>query len=307
MFKISGFTDEITGDLDGQIALSRELGQKYICPRSLGGKNIAEYTCDEFMRDVKPKLDKAGIKLSSLGSPFGKIPLDDEKAYERQLNQLGELVKIAVEADCKFIRIFSFFPDIDVKSEECFERVKAKLLGFLKVCEGSGITLIHENEKKIYGDIPERALRLVKEIDSPYFKLCYDASNYIQCGVDALAAYEITKDYTVYYHMKDCIDGVEVPLGMGEGHIAEIIRDLNARGYDGFLTLEPHTMKYALLKRAFYACPPLSLAIKGSRGVFSQIDKEMGIGKFQKVTRKQVYIWQYENLQRIIGEVTSNG
>lgn len=307
MFRISGFTDEVTGKLSGQLDLMRELKQEYMCPRSVNGKNIAEYTSAEFERDIMPQLVRAGIKLSSLGSPIGKISLGDEKAYKRQLAQLGELVKIADAAGCRYIRIFSFFPDTEVSSEECFERVKAKLEGFLKVCEGSNVTLIHENEKKIYGDTPERVLRLVKELDNPRFALCYDASNYIQCGVDALEAYNMTKDYTVYYHMKDCLNGVEVPLGTGGGHIAEIIEDLTLRGYDGFLTLEPHTMKYALLRRAFYVCPLLSLAIKGSFGVFRKIDKAMNVGKFEKVTRKQVYIWQYESLLKIIKEAQKNG
>ena len=46
---ISGFYDEVSLKLDKQIALLNELGEKYMCPRMLDGKNIADYTLEEFV------------------------------------------------------------------------------------------------------------------------------------------------------------------------------------------------------------------------------------------------------------------
>jgi sugar phosphate isomerase/epimerase len=347
MFYISGFYDEAVGTLKGQIELIKKLGESYLCPRSLNGKNIADYTAEEFGRDILPTLKAEGIKLSSLGSPIGKINLDDDAAYSAQLKKLGELVKIAEMTDCKYIRCFSFFTDkkskngggkganyksvettangdgekdINYKNDEATakdggnainyqndeaeveERTAKKVAdrfgGFLEVARGSGVTLLHENEKKIFGDVPERVLRLYKELNDPQLKLCYDASNYVQCGVDPWEAYERTRDYTVYYHMKDCLDGIEVPLGTGAGKIAEIIKDLTERNYDGFLTLEPHTAKYALMKIPFYVIPFLTLTKAGR--VFRKIDKDRGIKPLQAVGREEVFIWQYENLAELI-------
>ena len=107
------------------------------------------------------------------------------------------------------------------------------------------------------GDVPERVAALYEAIDDPDFQLCYDASNFIQCGCDSWKAYLAQRDRTGYYHMKDCTDGVEVPLGSGQGHIRDILFDLAKRGYDGFLTLEPHTFKYALMKIPVYLLPPV--------------------------------------------------
>lgn len=177
--------------------------------------------------------------------------------------------------------------------------------GFLKLAEGSGVTLIHENEKRIYGDTPEKARALYNTLNHPGFALCYDASNYIQCGVDSWEAHRQTKRYTVYYHMKDCAEGIEVPLGTGEGRIPELLADLNASGYGGFLTLEPHTLQYALLKRAFRLLP---FATNTRRGrVFRQIDREMGVKGLQPVSRAQVLrgsikIW-YPCLRRSEGNM----
>ncbi|MDR2046430.1 MAG: sugar phosphate isomerase/epimerase [Clostridiales bacterium] len=300
MFRISGFYDEAAADLGKQIALIKKLGGKYLCPRLLNGKNIADFSADEFERDILPVLSDAGIRLSSLGSPAGKINIDDADAYAAQKKKLAELIKIAGLADCKYIRCFSFFTG-GADTDGVRNKVLDKWRGFLELAEGSGVTLLHENEKKIFGDIPERALWLYVKLSHPQFKLCYDASNYIQCGADPWAAYEATREYTVYYHMKDCIDGVETPLGMGRGRIADIIKDLNERGYDGFLTLEPHTAKYALLKKAFYILPFLRATRYGR--VFGMIDKAAGIKPLETVSREDVFVWQYENLVKIIKNV----
>ena len=97
--KISGFYDEVSSNLDEQIKLIKEYGESYLCPRVVDGKNIANYTEQEFRSTVKPRLDNAGIKFSSIGSPIGKIGLYDDEAYEAQLAKLKELVKICKDMD----------------------------------------------------------------------------------------------------------------------------------------------------------------------------------------------------------------
>ncbi|MEG1612971.1 MAG: TIM barrel protein [Clostridia bacterium] len=300
MIKISGFTDEVSSDLNCQIELLTELKQRFMCPRTIDGKNIADYTPDEFKAKILPKINAKGIKFSSIGSPIGKIKLYDDKAYDAQLQKLKNLVEIAKMVGCKYIRTFSFFVDKKGDYNVYFPKVVEKIKGFLKVVEGTNIVLLHENEKKIYGDTPERAIQLCKAVNSEQYKLCFDASNYIQCGCNPWHAYRATKPYTAYYHMKDCIDGVEVPLGLGQGRIEKIVLDLVASGYDGFLTIEPHTFRYAVMKLPFYLCPPLAMSVKNSLKVFRQIDQKMKIKMFEKVNRKQVYVWQYENMKKLL-------
>lgn len=298
MIKISGFTDEISFKLDKQLAMLKELGESYMCPRNVDGDNIADISYDIFLSGIKPRLDDAKIKFSSIGSPIGKIKLDDEEGYQKQLEKLAKLVKIAKVMECKYIRIFSFFVDPNGDYDKYFPVVVEKMKGFLKIVEGTDIILLHENEKHIFGDTPERVLRLYKELKHPNLSLCYDASNYIQCNCDPFDAYNIVKEFTVYYHMKDCIDGVEVPLGIGQGRIQDIVSDLVKNGYDGFLTLEPHTLKYALLKRLIYLLPIKKF--NQLKKVYEQIDIKNGVKKFEKVSRKQVYLWQYNNLLEIL-------
>ena len=140
-------------------------------------------------------------------------------------------------------------------------------------------------------------MRLFEAMASPQFALCHDASNYLQVGEDPWEAYLLTRDATVYYHMKDCRDGFEVPLGEGQGRVRDILADLHARDFDGFLTLEPHTAKYAVLRRILRVLPVSAGA------VCREIDKARGLSFFSRVTREDVMRWQHENLVKMLEEI----
>lgn len=299
---ISGFYDEISSSLSTQIGVLHELGEKYMCPRNLNGKNIADYTFEEFKRDIYPVLEKEGIKFSSIGSPIGKVGIDDEEGFEKQKKQLAELVRIAALTGCSYIRIFSFFYG-DKEPSYCHDKVVARLKELLAVVKGSGVKLMHENEKKIYGDVPERVLKLYREIADEDFVLCFDASNYVQCDADPKAAFDMLKDYVVYYHIKDCSEyKVEVPVGVGKGGYEYILPELKKRGYEGFMTMEPHTFKYALLKPIVYFIPFMPLVMKNYFKAFRLIDKAQDMGYFACASRKKVFLWQYQNLRKLTEE-----
>ena len=106
---ISGFADEISPDFDEQLRVVTSLGMEYISLRTADGKGIADYTAEEVEEKLLPRLREANVKVSSLGSPIGKINVDDEEAFEKQLVQMEELCKICKVLDCKYIRMFSFF------------------------------------------------------------------------------------------------------------------------------------------------------------------------------------------------------
>ena len=145
---ISGFYDEVSLRLDKQIELLNELGEKYMCPRMLDGKNIADYTVEEFVESVKPRLDAYGIKFSSIGSPIGKVDINDDAGFEKQLKQLAELVKICEVMDCKYIRMFSFFMPKNCEPQKYRDKVLEKLSKFLDVVEGHPVVYSTKTKRK---------------------------------------------------------------------------------------------------------------------------------------------------------------
>lgn len=248
---ISGFADEICPGFADQLRAITRMGMHYICIRSANGKNIAAFTPEEAERELLPDLQAFSVKVSSLGSPIGKISVEDEAAFETQLVQLENLCKICHLLDCQYIRIFSFYPPQGKDPYDYQPIVIEKLKAFVKVADKYGVILIHENEKDIFGDIGERCALIFRQIDSPYLKAAYDFANFVQCMEDPMACWEALKPYTVYIHIKDALfsNRENVLAGTGDGQILPILKDaFENQGFHGFLTLEPHLFAFINLK-----------------------------------------------------------
>lgn len=248
---ISGFADEIHPDLDQQLKVVQELGMHDICLRAADGKGIADYTLEQFQQSIQPRLEAAGVKISSLGSPIGKIDIDDQAAYEKQLAQLDTLCRICNSCGCRYIRMFSFWMPKDRNPDDFTDQVLEKLAGFAKVAEKYDVILIHENEKDIYGDIARRCKVILDRLASPHFKAAFDFANFVQCGEDTAACWEMLKEHVVYIHIKDAVKGnnENVLCGTGDGKIPQLLKKIiREDGYRGFLTLEPHLVLFDTLQ-----------------------------------------------------------
>lgn len=247
---ISGFADEIHPQLDEQLKVIRELGMDHICLRAADGKGIADYTVEEVKYSILPRLRAAGVKVSSLGSPIGKIDIDDNAAYKKQLLQLDTLCQICKLLNTRYIRIFSFWMG-NKNPAEWKEEVLRKLQGFVGIAEKNGVILIHENEKDIYGDTGQRCKIILDALASPHFKAAFDYANFVQCGQDTAQCWDLLKEYVVYIHIKDALSGSHenVVCGTGDGKIPQLLtKAIREDGYQGFLTLEPHLVRFDTLQ-----------------------------------------------------------
>ena len=228
---ISGFADEIDKSVDIQFAVLNKLGIKYFEPREIDGKDISLLSLDE-AKDLKNKMDKAGIKASSIGSPIGKTEISDA---DRDFELFKHIVEIAKILDCRFIRIFSYNNACNAK-----DAVVTALKRMAEFAEKENIILLHENEKDSFGDTAERCLELLEAVNSENFKAVFNPANFVQQGEDTIKAFEMLKKYVAYMHIKDSReDKTFVPAGAGKGNIKYILRSLKSDGYDGFLSLEP--------------------------------------------------------------------
>ncbi|WP_066251685.1 sugar phosphate isomerase/epimerase family protein [Neobacillus drentensis] len=247
---ISGFSDEISSDFNTQLEVVSNLGMKYISLRGIDGKNIGDFTVDEIKENVQPRLQKAGIGVSSIGSPIGKVFINDEEGFAKQKLMLDKLCQISNLLDCKYMRIFSFYIPKGEDADQYRSQVVSKLKEFAAIAEKYNIILLHENEKDIFGDIARRCHEILTEVGSPYFKGIFDFANFVQCGEDTEECYDLLKDEIVYIHIKDAVtsDSQNVVCGTGEGKIPQILTQFIEGGYKGFLTLEPHLVLFDSLK-----------------------------------------------------------
>jgi sugar phosphate isomerase/epimerase len=239
MLKLAGFTDEISPNLDEQIAVCRQIGVTDLELRGVSGKNVIDF--DEALRnEIKSKLSANGMGVASIGSPIGKVKVTD--AWAEHFERFKIAVAAAEFFGAPFIRVFSYYPpaggDVLRHRDEVVKRFRAKL-DYIK---GRNIVLIHENEKEIYGEKGPQCLDLMQTIDSPQLRTAFDFANFVQAGDPPLKNWPMLKPYTVHIHIKDALmrDGKVVPAGQGDGHIAEILVDAYKSGYRGWLSLEPH-------------------------------------------------------------------
>ena len=256
-FVLSGFSDEITSNVIGQFEGLNKLGVTYFEPRSIGSKNIIKLT-DSEVEDLHAQMDKYGIKVSSIGSPLGKIKITDD--FDAHFEEFKRTVEIAKMLSCRYIRMFSFFMD-EEQADSYTDEVVEKLSRMVSYAEKEDVVLLHENEKGIYGNIARRCRVLFDRIVSPSFKAVFDFSNFVECSQDTLEAYELLKEHIAYVHIKDCIhDKGVVPAGFGDGNVRTILADLYQNGYCGFLSLEPHLSAYTLPDEA--ACGELVMSFE---------------------------------------------
>ena len=246
MWKLTGFADEISRDLTEQIDLLTTLGIRHIEFRSAWGTKVLDLTQDQ-LDQAKRMLDEAGIKLSSVGSDIGKIQITDP--FEAHLARAAHAVEVAQFFGAPSIRMFSFFiPDGD-DPDQYRDEVMARTRELVKLAEAGGVTLLHENEKDIYGDLPGRVVDLVATMDSPNYRAIFDPANYVQCGVRPVdEAYPVVREFTDYIHCKDAsatiidAEGLNkvLPCGEGDGQVPALVAALLADGHDGFFSIEPH-------------------------------------------------------------------
>lgn len=238
-FVLSAFADEAAAGLEEQISALTGEGITRIELRNIDGKSCADLTPAE-ADQIRSRLGDHGICVSSLGSPYGKVPVN--APFEAHLDLFRRGLDLCSRLGCNRIRMFSFYMPEGENPGDWKNCVFDRLEKMLLFAEEAGILLVHENEKGIYGDTEDRCLELMKRF-SPRMGFVFDPANFIQCGVRTLNAFDQLESYITYMHIKDALlaDGAVVAAGHGDGCVPEILSRLNRdRNGEVVLTVEPH-------------------------------------------------------------------
>jgi sugar phosphate isomerase/epimerase len=240
MWTLSGFIDEISSDFTEQCKVASDLGLTFAEVRSAWNVNILDLKPEQLTR-VKETLADHGLAVSSIGSPIGKISIDE--AFGPHLERMRHAADVAHELSAPYIRIFSFFLPAGANPAEHRGEVIERMRSLTRVAEDADVVLLHENEKDIYGDVPSRCLDVVRSVDSPNLRLAWDPANFVQVGVRPYTeGYQMLRQHVEYIQIKDAraADGTVVTAGNGDGEVRQTIRALHHDGFDGFFSLEPH-------------------------------------------------------------------
>ncbi len=240
--KMAAFADEAAAAVEGQIAAMKRNGISSLEIRQVGSKNISVLSKEE-AAEIRKMMDDNGLGVWSIGSPTGKIKLNDE--FAPHLDQFRHQLELADILGAQHFRLFSFYEADD--SDGCFDLVCEKMQSFIDAAKGTGVMVCHENEKGIYGDTADRCLKLYRAL--PELKGIFDPANFLQCGEDTLMAWDTLAPYIEYMHIKDCnAEGKVVLPGTGCGNLPVLLKKYAEQG-GSVVTLEPHLKAFVGLDK----------------------------------------------------------
>ena len=257
---LTGFTDEATNDLDGQIKVTKELGWQYLSARTIGEKNIHDISEKEF-ETVCEKLFSENIKVAEFGTLIGNWGKEIESDWEITLGEINRCIPRMQKLKVKYARIMSYAQK--PWGEEQFEKERfIRLNEIVKRFADAGLQAIHENCMNWGGFSAGHTLRLLEEV--PGLKLVFDTGNPIfqrdrskpepHPWQNAFDFYKKIKHAVVHVHVKDAIMHNEVGepeyvfAGEGQADLPAILADLKKENYKGFIAIEPHMGKVFHLK-----------------------------------------------------------
>jgi sugar phosphate isomerase/epimerase len=245
MAKLSAFADEVTESFRGQVEFLAKEKVGYIEPRFINRKNIMDLNADE-LKEARKLIKDHGLKVSAIGSPIGKVKLDQH--FKPHLDKFKHAVELAQYFETPFIRMFSYYAPEGKNIDDYRNQVMDRMVAKVEALAGTDVVMVHENEAHIYGHSAANCVDLVKTIDTPKLRLAYDPANFVwgeQITNNVEVAWPLMKPYVVHIHIKDWKLGAKdvgnMP-GQGDGQIKELLAELAAMDYDGCMTMEPHLM-----------------------------------------------------------------
>jgi sugar phosphate isomerase/epimerase len=231
------------------------------------------------VQKVRALQDEYGLNVSSIGSPIGKVKLQDvedgtKNTYIPFQKYLGQEVKRVCELahafETKLIRGFSFYHPRGTDPRAHMAQTVDQLGQIAEACHRSDLTFGLEVEPNLVGENGHLLAEIYRQVNHPAMVLVFDAANLLVQGftaADLLDQFLAMKPGLGWVHIKDyhhpkpVAKGAPidedvlknfVPSDQGDAAHETILRELRRmlpeleaklkrRGIPGvFLDLEPH-------------------------------------------------------------------
>jgi sugar phosphate isomerase/epimerase len=281
---LSAFADEAANSKSvvEQFAVLAALGLEYYSPRFLNVsgevKNIMKLDRAE-LKMVKSMQEDYGLKVTSIGSPIGKVKLRDvdDGTHNRFVpfpryikDDVATAIDRAKDLDARMIRGFSFYHPRGSDPAPYVAQSAEQLAAIVDKFAQAGLVYALEVEANLIGQNGRLMADLARQVNRPNLVCIFDGGNISSQNLDPVrcfAEFIAMRKYLGYLHIKDYkIDtalewtGVVdeerlknfVPADRGDSGHEAILRDLRENfqpidkkmkklGLPGvFLELEPH-------------------------------------------------------------------
>ncbi len=261
LMKLTGIADEAGPAIDTQIKAVKELGWNAIEMRNVATATQPSGSVHEIPEnafdEVRETLAAAGVAVPAIGSTIANWAREIEEPYEITDAQIQRLIPRAKALGTTHVRIMSYAVRKQADGSDHADQLVNERVKRLRDITGrlldAGLVPVHENCMNYGGMSLSKTLELLEKV--PGLKLVFDTANPVfnrdrdaEDGrmQDPWAFYQAVRDHVVHVHIKDCVwnpaknDADYTWPGEGDGRVRDILADLKARHYDGWISIEPH-------------------------------------------------------------------
>ena len=261
MIQFTGISDEAGNALATQIQATRDLGWKHMEMRNVEVPGYANGNLHDIPEPAFEKLTAdlaaADLSIAAFGSSIANWACQITDPFEVTLERVERAIPRMRCLGTRFVRVMSYAVLKDESGADLPDQMDAERFRRLREIKSrfddAGLIMVHENCMNYGGMSISHALRTLDAVPglrwvfdtcNPLFNEDRDNPGHQQ---DPWAFYQAVKPAISHIHIKD---GIYDPIkkdchytlpGEGHGDVARIIGDAIASGYDGFLSIEPHT------------------------------------------------------------------
>jgi len=244
-FRFTGFADEAGKTLKEQIDVTKKAGWSSIEVRLVEGKNFCDIPDAQFDAALD-SLTSNGIQIAGFGSQIANWARPITTDFQVDVDELKRAIPRMKKAKANIIRCMSY-PNKEMEREAYKKEVFKRLGTLAKMAQDAGIILGHENCNGYGGEGPDQTLEMLEKVNNPAFKLIFDTGNNTLHDHNNHATvdfYNKVKQHIVHVHIKAAKPGSEGKFVTcypdEDPQQLPILTDLKKRGYDGWLSIEPH-------------------------------------------------------------------
>lgn len=248
MIDVCFFADEVSReDFEEAIKLGVDAGATTVEIRGgVWGKHVTEID-DNDVKRAQDVLANYNVGVASIGSPFGKCPIDNQQEYERHLRHFDRMVELAHAFETQIIRGFAFWnpnrrlkessrPDIN----DYIELIAEKLAPVVPIAESANVILAFENEDATLAGTCEETRTVINALgNSPALASCWDVNNGINCGeLPFPDGYSHIKGLVRHLHVKPNREKNLDPIRDTDMRYEQLLEILLADGFTGAASIE---------------------------------------------------------------------
>ena len=247
MIKKCVFADEVSKDFEEAAKLSREAGADYIEVRGgIWGKNVTNADDDDVKR-MQEVLDKYGVKVGAIGSPFGKCTFEEDD-YGKHIGFFPRMVELAHIFNTDIIRMFTFWVPQELRGrgkprpniKDYLGEIAPRLKPAAEIAEKEGVIMAIETEGSTLSGTCAEARAVIDAVGSDAMKIAWDVNNSWRCGeLPYPDGYNHIRGLVRHLHVKPNADKNIDTVSDSNLTYSQIFRIvLEEEGFDGCASIE---------------------------------------------------------------------